>query len=130
MIVVDANVVVYFLIEGDRTQAARELMRRDPDWRLPALWRHEYLNVLATLVRAGGATLADGRGLWRLGIEGFGQREEDLDMDEALALAAEHRVSAYDAQYLVLARRLRTVCVTDDRRLQQLFPQLARGMQA
>jgi len=32
-------VVAYFFIEGDRTATARELMRSDPDWRLPALWR-------------------------------------------------------------------------------------------
>jgi len=51
VIVVDVNVVAYFLIEGEHTERARELWRRDPDWRLPPLWRHEYLNVLATFVR-------------------------------------------------------------------------------
>ncbi len=51
MIVVDVNVVAYYFIEGDKTALAREVMQADPDWRLPSLWRHEYLNVVATYPR-------------------------------------------------------------------------------
>lgn len=129
MIVVDVNVVVYFLIEGEKTASARNLRRRDPDWRLPALWRHEYLNVLATFAREGGATVAEARTLWRRGLGLFAAREQSVDMESALALAAENRISAYDAQYITLARRLQTVCVTEDRRLLGQFPALTRSMQ-
>lgn len=129
MIVVDVNVVAYFLIEGNKTAAARELLRRDPDWRLPALWRHEYLNVLATFAREGGATIAEARTLWRRGIELFGSREQNVDMESALALATENRISVYDAQYIALARQLQTVCVTEDQRLLKMFPYLTRTMQ-
>ena len=130
MIVVDVNIVAYFLIEGEKTAAARELMRRDPDWRLPALWRHEYLNVLATFVREGGATVAEARMLWQRGVELLGPREQSADMESALVIATENRVSAYDAQYIALARQLRTVCVTEDQRLLRTFPALARAMSA
>lgn len=130
MIVVDVNVIAYFFIDGEKTASARELLRRDPDWRLPALWRHEYLNVLATFAREGGATIVDAKTLWRRGIELFGPREQDLDMESALDLATENRISAYDAQYVVLARRLQTVCVTEDQRLLKTFPELTRTMQA
>ena len=130
MIVVDVNVIAYFLIEGDKTASARDLLRRDPDWRLPALWRHEYLNVLATFAREGGATVAEARTLWRRGLELFGAREQSVDMESALALSAENRISAYDAQYITLARQLQTVCVTEDQRLLGLFPALTRSMQA
>lgn len=128
MIVVDVNVVAYFLVEGDKTAAARDLLHHDPDWRLPALWRHEYLNVLATFARKGGATTAEARTLWRRGIEIFGPREQGVDMESALALAAENRISAYDAQYIALARQLHTVCVTEDRRLLRAFPEATRTM--
>jgi len=129
VIVVDVNVVAYFLIEGDKTASARELLHRDPDWRLPVLWRHEYLNVLATFAREGGATVAEARTIWRRGVELFGPREQNMDMESALVLATENRVSAYDAQYIALARQLRTVCVTEDRRLLRMFPALTRTMQ-
>lgn len=130
MIVVDVNVVAYFLIEGEKTGSARDLLRRDPDWRLPALWRHEYLNVLATYAREGGATVAEARTLWRRAVELFGAREQGVDMESALVLATENRISAYDAQYIALARQLQTVCVTEDRRLLEMFPSLTRTMQA
>ncbi len=130
MIVVDVNVIAYFLVEGEKTPTARELLQREPDWRLPALWRHEYLNVLATFTREGGATIAEAKTLWRRGIELFGPREQNVDMESALALAIENRISAYDAQYIALARQLQTVCVTEDQRLLVTFPTLTRSMQA
>jgi predicted nucleic acid-binding protein len=130
VIVVDVNVIAYFFIEGEKTASARDLLRRDPDWRLPALWRHEYLNVLATFVREDGATIASAKTLWRQGIELFGPREQDLDMESALALATGNRISAYDAQYVALARQLHTVCVTEDQRLLKTFPESTRTMQA
>jgi len=130
VIVVDVNVVAYYFIEGDKTAMARELMRTDPDWRLPALWRHEYLNVLATYARLGGATLAESRELWRLADELLVSRDHPVEPDATLALAAEHKLSAYDAQYIVLAQRLHTILVTEDRRLAKAFPSIARTMQA
>jgi predicted nucleic acid-binding protein len=130
VIVVDVNVIVYFLVEGEKTAAARDLLHREPDWRLPALWRHEYLNVLATFTRDGGATAAEAKTLWRRGIELFGSREQGVDMESALALATENRISAHDAQYIALARQLQTVCVTGDQRLLVTFPTLTRSMQA
>lgn len=130
MIVVDVNVVAYFLVEGEKTAAARDLLHRDPDWRLPALWRHEYLNVLATFAREGGATIAEARTLWRRGVELFGRREQSVDMESALVLATGNRISAYDAQYIALAQQLQTVCVTEDRRLLKMFPAHTRAMQS
>ena len=122
MIVVDVNVVAYFLIEGEYTEQARKLWRRDPDWRLPLLWRHEYLNVLSTFVRHGGADIADALVLWRRALDLFTEAEAEIDMEEALKLATLENISAYDAQYITLARQLGTVCVTEDKRLLKAFP--------
>ena len=130
MIVVDVNIIAYFLIEGEKTSSARNLLRREPDWRLPALWRHEYLNVLATFARNGGATTAEVLSLWRRGVEWLGPLEQGVNMESALVLAAGNRISAYDAQYIVLAQQLQTLCVTEDQRLLKTFPALTRTMRA
>jgi len=53
VIVSDTNLVAYLLINGDHTATARAVYQRDPDWRLPPLWRAEFLNVLTTTVRKG-----------------------------------------------------------------------------
>ena len=128
MIVVDANVIAYFFINGDRTAKARELHEWDPDWRVPALWRHEYLNVLATLAREGGAPLDAVRELWQRGFEWLGRAEHPVDMAAALELSVANRVSAYDAQYVMLAMQLETICVTEDKRLRNKFPGIAKPM--
>lgn len=130
MIVVDVNIIAYFLIEGEKTASARDLLHREPDWRLPALWRHEYLNVLATFARSGGATAAEALSLWRRGVEWLGPLEQSVNMESALILAAGNRISAYDAQYIALAQQLQTLCVTEDQRLLKAFPALTRTMQA
>ena len=130
MIVVDVNVVAYYFIEGEKTALARELMGRDPDWRLPSLWHHEYLNVLATYARKGAATLEDARILWRRAVAFLGPREHAPDAEAALALAIENPISAHDAQYVALALGLQTVFISEDRRLLKAFPSIARGMQA
>ncbi len=130
MIVVDVNVVAYYFIEGQKTALAHEIMRTDPDWRLPSLWRHEYLNILATYARTGGATLAQARGLWRRALNLLAAREDPVDAEAALALAIEHPVSAYEGQYVALAQRLGISFITGDRRLLKAFPAIARTMES
>lgn len=129
MIVVDVNVVAYYFIEGEKTALARQLMSFDPDWRVPSLWRHEYLNVLATYARKGAATQEDTLVLWRRAAEYLKPREHVAGAETALALAIQNPISAYDAQYVALAQHLQTVFVSEDRRLQKAFPSIARGMQ-
>ena len=46
-----ATVALASLAQKERDDLARAVYRADADWRLPTLWRHEYLNVLASAVR-------------------------------------------------------------------------------
>lgn len=126
MIVVDVNIIAYFLIEGERTAKARQLWEVDPQWRVPPLWRHEYLNILATFARHKGADLEDVVMLWQRALDLFGKKEVAIDMADALRVAAETGVSAYDAQYIALAHHLGIFCVTEDQRLIRAFPRIAR----
>jgi predicted nucleic acid-binding protein len=133
MIVVDVNVVAYFFIEGEKTASAQALYRCDPDWILPPLWRHEFLNVLATYARAGGASTEAVQALYQQSIDILANSEREVDMADALALATRlspaPTVSAYDAQYVSLARELGVACVSEDQRLQRAFPGLVCSMQ-
>lgn len=130
MIVVDTNVVAYLLIEGERTASARELWRQDSDWQLPELWRHEFLNVLATYARLGGAPVQDAENIWWAACDLLGGGLHAVDMSAALRLAVEAKVSAYDAQFVVLAQLLGVKLVTEDKHLLALFADLAVSLQA
>jgi len=54
----------------------------------------------------------------------------DVAMKSALTLAIEHAISAYDAQFIALARRLGVFLVTEDGKLTKRFPYVAVTMQA
>lgn len=123
MIVVDTNVITYLLIEGEQTVAAQELWSLDSDWRVPPLWRHELLNVLATLGKAGGLDLHEAQEIWRTALDLFASSEEDVAPSAALRLAVQAGISAYDAQFVILARRLEVPLVTEDRRLRARVPE-------
>ena len=90
----------------------------------------EALAVLATYARQGGATVTESRELWRLADDLLKSRDQQVEPEAALALAVDHKLSAYDAHYIVLAQRLHTVLVTGDRALPKAFPSIARSMQA
>ncbi len=51
MIVVDTNVLAYFLLPCEFSRQAEGLFERDPDWAAPILWRSEFRNLLAGHLR-------------------------------------------------------------------------------
>ena len=118
------------MISGDKTDLALRVERRDPNWKIPPLWRHEFLNVLATSVRAGviGAEQADA--ILRRALDLLIPAERAIDMVAALRLAVEHGISTYDAEYISLALDLQVRCVTEDGRLLTTFPETAVSMTA
>lgn len=129
MIVVDVNVVVHLLAQTDRHASARALWDLDQDWRLPVLWRHELLNVLATMTREGYLDREGAATLWERGVALLAAAETTVDWLQALDLAVESRVSAYDAQYVVLAQALRAPLVTEDARLRKAFPKTCQSLE-
>ena len=97
MIVIDVNVIVYLLTETPQRESARQVYERDSDWLVPPLWRHEMLNVLATLTRQDVLDVSSALTVWRNALGLLEMREQQPDMENALALAVDHRISAYDA---------------------------------
>jgi predicted nucleic acid-binding protein len=102
---------------------------RDPAWRLPPLWRSEFLNVLVNSVRAGIIGEEQSLKAWEVAISLFGRNEEEPHGPEVLRTALRHRISAYDAQYVALAERLGVILVTGDRRLREACPDLAMSIE-
>lgn len=128
MIVVDANILIYSLIQSDQSRLIQQLRAKDADWRTAALCLHETLNVLATYQRREVLTLAQCRVL--LGhAERFVQMAQcEVAMDIALNLAAKFGITGYDAQYVVVAQSLNVPLITEDRKLQKAVPNLALSM--
>jgi predicted nucleic acid-binding protein len=117
VIVADTNLVTYLFVAGEHTPQARSVWQRDADWRLPPLWRTEFLNVLATAVRTGVLDAAAAMRAWHTAVSVLGTRELEPRGDDVLRLAVERGISAYDAQFVAVARELGVLLVSGDKRL-------------
>lgn len=130
MIVVDANVIAYRFIAGEKTGLSCQVQEKDAEWVVPALWRHEFLNVLATAARAGIIDTVEACTIWRSAFRILGNNEQAVNYEKSLCCAVDSRISAYDAQYITLARTLNCLCITEDARLHKTFPKEAISMRA
>jgi predicted nucleic acid-binding protein len=128
MILVDTNVVVYLLVDGDHTKAAQELRARDPDWRSEAFLLVEFTNVLASSIATKRMTLSSAGDFLAKATALFDGKLGRIPHASVLAIAARHRVSAYDARFLALADRLGSRLVTEDARLRAAAPKLTQSL--
>ena len=122
MIVVDTNVLVYLLLPGEHTEQAERVLRRDPVWAAPLLWRSEFRNVLAVYMRQGRLSLDQALQLMDNAEILLQGREYTVSSVRVLGLVAGTRCSAYDGEFVALAQDLGLPLVTSDTRLLVEFP--------
>lgn len=126
MIVVDTNVIAYLFVPGDRTSAAEALRGRDTEWAAPLLWRNEFRNVLATLVRLGRFELPIAQAIQAQAERLLAPLEFAVDSETVLELAAVSGCSAYDCEFVALADYLDVPLVSADRKLKTRFGKRVR----
>jgi predicted nucleic acid-binding protein len=127
MIVVDASVVAFLMIEGELTHAVRELHRMDPDWVTPPILNHEMLNILAVIGSEEKSSLAM-EGIWREVRALCASRQQVPDPVRSLRLAVDLEISGNEAQYLCLAQSLDLTLVTEEERLLHAAPERSVGV--
>ncbi|MBI3693423.1 MAG: type II toxin-antitoxin system VapC family toxin [Acidobacteria bacterium] len=128
MIVADANLLVYLVIEGERTLEAVQAYQRDPDWVAPFLWRSEFRSAL-TLYRRRGLLTAKKAFAAMAKAESLIVDEVLVNSADVLALSFGSRCSAYDCEYVALARELGVPLVTSDARILSEFPSTAVALE-
>jgi predicted nucleic acid-binding protein len=124
MNLVDINVLAYLVIKGDHTKKTQLLYKLDSEWHTEEFVFIELTNVLTTHLRAGLLTMP-------VCIETFEEAENVIGSNlhnvshlDALATAHEFRISAYDARYIALARKLGVPLITEDKQLRKAAPEL------
>jgi predicted nucleic acid-binding protein len=128
-LVVDANVLVYMLLDGEKSPAARRLHEMRPDWVCPTILRHEFMNMCATYQRAAGFSREECLALLRTGVALLSGREVDVDPEAVVGVAMDLDLSAYDAQYVAAALALKGLLVTEDRAILARAPAVARSLE-
>ena len=128
MIVADCNVLAYLVIPGQQTAIAKRVFETDGRWSAPALWRSEFLSVLATYIRTGAFDLATAEEFMRVAEEIVSVLPA-VSATEVLARSARSGCSSYDCEYVAAAEIQQVPLVTEDRKVLTAFPAVARSME-
>ena len=129
MIVVDTNVIAYLFIPGDRTKQARDALRKDPEWVGPLLWRSEFLNILAFYLRYGQILLRHANQLMHEAERLMKGGEYQVPSNEVLALVKTSGCTAYDCEFVALAKEMEIPLITTDRKLIEAFPSMVKHLE-
>lgn len=129
MIVVDANILAYCWIPGNRTPLAKAVLKKDADWRVPLLWRSECLSILAGYIRSEHLTFDQSLFVIKSLERWLRGKEHRSNTETVLKLIRHSRCSAYDCEYVAVANDLSASLVSEDQALQDTFPGIALSME-
>ena len=125
MIVVDTNIVAYFVFPSAQTPEVEAVRAKDHEWSAPALLRYELLNIAAQYVRRGLLDRDRAEKAFRRGLSLVRILVEYADSVEVLNLSQRTGCSPYDIEFVCLSERLGAPLVTCDQQLLAAFPGLA-----
>ncbi len=122
MIVIDTNIIGYLYLNSERSEQAEKVLLKDAEWAAPILWRSEFRNVLAQYIRKEILSYEDAIRVMEEATLLMEGREYEVPSMEVLLLVRESTCSAYDCEFVVLARELGVSMVTVDKQILREFP--------
>lgn len=125
MIVVDTNIICLRWLPATETSQADTLLERDPDWITAALWRWEFRNVLAGYIRRGSLTTLAAASICASAETTLGPNEKRAQASDVFDLVAQSSCTAYDCEFVAIARQRGVPLITADREILREFPHLA-----
>jgi predicted nucleic acid-binding protein len=129
MIVVDTNVIASMYLNSEHSHQAAQALLKDSHWIAPALWRSEMRNVLAHYLRKQILSLDIARQIMEEAISLMIGHEYDVVSHQVLDLVASSTCSAYDCEFVALARDLDILLITTDRQILKQFPGVAVSLE-
>ena len=128
MIVADSNIIAYLYLPCEFTHYAEALLMSDPEWVAPVLWRSEFRNILAGYVRRKTISFEQAYELQREAESLMSGYEYEMDSLDVLSLVRDSDCSAYDCEFVALAKRLGIHLVTMDKKVLRSFPTIAKSL--
>ena len=130
MIVIDTNVIGYLFLSSTHSDCSERVLRRDPEWIAPLLWRSEFRNVLALYMRKGILTLDEALNILDAAETVMQHGEYEVVSAQVLRLVQSSGCSAYDCEFVALAQDLNVRLVTADWEILRQFPDVAISLDA
>lgn len=129
MIVVDTNIISYLYIAGEFSAQAEKVLLKDSIWAAPLLWRSEFRSVLSQYIRKDLLTLEDAVEIMESASALMENNEFDVASRQVLELVEASNLSAYDCEFVALAKDLGVKLVTADNQISSQFPDYALAIQ-
>ncbi len=129
MIVVDTNIICYRCMASTYAEKADVLWQRDSQWMAPLLWRSEFRNALAGPLRQRLLTIEAAIEITDLAESLLIGREFAVASSAVLRLVDQSGCSAYDCEFVALARDQRVPLITVDRQVLRNFPEHAVSLE-
>ena len=130
MIVVDTNVMARLLVGGVGSADASLLFERDPEWAAPIILMSELRNVLLGLVRRGTLLSDQAKAMSDDAAVILGNRVVTVASAQVFDIALECGLTAYDAEFVALARTLSVPLATSDSAILQGAADVAVSLQS
>lgn len=130
MIVVDSNLIIYIHVQSEWTAQALQALKKDPQWIAPPLWESEFRNVMAGYMRRKILKLEQAKEIMNSALRTMEDREILPPSNLVLELAAASDCSAYDCEYVALAKHLKIKLITNDQKILRNFPDTAVNLDA
>ncbi len=107
---------------------AKSLLKSDPVWIVPFLWKSEFRNVLTLYIRQAHLSLEDAQNIMNEAEEFLTGNEYEVNSFEVFELVSTSNCSAYDCEFVALAKRLRLDFYTSDKKVLKEFPDIASDL--
>ncbi|MCH2155870.1 MAG: type II toxin-antitoxin system VapC family toxin [Opitutales bacterium] len=125
MIVVDTNVIAYLILPCKYTEAVERLRSTDDEWIAPDLWIHEMLSILVQNERHGQLESSDCMEILEDALALMKENTHTVAPEKTLRVATQTNCSAYDSQFIALARDFELKLYTFDRKVLRSCPDIA-----
>ncbi len=122
MIVVDSNVLAYFFLPTPYSEQAEACFTKDTDWIAPTLWRSEFRNILAGYMRKALLSTDEAKSIMGMAEGLMNGHEFQTPSDKVIDLVSKSKCSAYDCEFVALAKDLGLKLVTADKEVLREFP--------
>lgn len=129
MIIVDTNVIAYLYLPGSYTHDVEKLLVQEPIWGAPYLWRSELRNVLALYLRKNIVSFEQAIQIQAEAELLIAENEFEVESADILSLVKNSTCSAYDCEFVALAKNINSTLVTNDKKIIADFPSTAKSLQ-
>lgn len=126
MIVVDANLVAYFWLPTPFSEETEKLAEHQGEWVTTELCKSEFRNILGKYIKKGFLTVAQATWIADQKEKKFEFGYYAVSSEEVLSLVSSSSCSAYDCEYVALARKFNVPLITYDKQILSEFPKVAK----